>query len=94
MNVKNQHPENKSVSLAPLFKGTDGSVTSMSLAKGGVLPPHVTKIPALLICILGHATYATESLKIVLHPGDYVEIEPMVEHWVTGIEESQLLLIK
>lgn len=94
MNVKNQHPENKAVSFVSLFKGTEGTVTSMSLAKGAELTPHITKIPALLICISGHAVYAIEGKKVDLHPGDYIEIEPMVEHWVTGTEDSQLLLIK
>jgi quercetin dioxygenase-like cupin family protein len=33
-------------------------------------------------------------LKETLKSGDYVNIEPMVKHWVKGIKESQLLLIK
>ncbi len=94
MNVKNQHSENKAVSMVSLFKGTDGTVTSMSLAKGGKLTPHITKIPALLICISGEAVFATAGKKVVLNSGDYLEIEPMVEHWVTGNEDSLLLLIK
>lgn len=94
MNIKNQHPENKALSFVSLFKGTDGTVTSMSLNKGAELKSHITKIPALLICISGQAIYATEGNKVDLHSGDYIEIPPMVEHWLTGTEDSQLLLIK
>ena len=33
-------------------------------------------------------------IKEKLLPGDYVNIEPMVKHWVEGTIESQLILIK
>jgi len=94
MNLKNQHPRDKAVSFISLFKGSEGTVTSMSLAEGGELKPHISKIPAILVCITGQVVYATEGNKEILNSGDYSEIEPMVEHWVIGIENSQLLLIK
>ena len=94
MNLKNQHPENKEVSFVSIFKGSEGTVTSMSLAKGGELTTHVSKVPALLICVSGQAVFSTEGKKEVLNPGDYLEIIPLEEHWVTGNEDSQLLLIK
>jgi len=94
MKLKNQHPENKAVSFISLFKGSEGTVTSMSLAKGGELKPHISKVAAILVCISGQVVYATEGNKEILNSGDYSEIEPMVEHWVTGNEDSQLLLIK
>jgi quercetin dioxygenase-like cupin family protein len=33
-------------------------------------------------------------LKETLKAGDYVNIESMVKHWVEGVIESQLILIK
>lgn len=94
MNIKDKHSEDKKVSLVPLFKGSEGSVSSMHLVKDGELPPHITKVPALLTCVLGKVVYLTASIKETLNPGDYVEIEPMVEHWINGLEDSHLLLIK
>lgn len=35
-----------------------------------------------------------KGLKEILLPGDYVNIEAMVKHWVKGIADSQLILIK
>ena len=35
-----------------------------------------------------------KGIKEPLKSGDYINIEPMVKHWVDGIIESQLILIK
>ena len=35
-----------------------------------------------------------KGIKETLLSGDFVNIEPMVKHWVDGIIESQLILIK
>jgi len=45
--------------------------------------------------ILQIALFENEKgVKETLITGDYVNIEPMVKHWVEGILESQLILIK
>ena len=63
--------------------------------KGEKLKEHITKIPTLLICISGQVSFENEQgLKELLSPGDYIHLEAMVKHWVEGIQESQLLLIK
>ena len=63
--------------------------------QGGKLKEHITKTPALLICMEGEVIFENENgIKETLIPGDYVHIEPMVKHWVEGTIESQLLLIK
>lgn len=63
--------------------------------QGEKLKEHITKTPALLICMEGEVIFENENgIKETLMSGDYVNIEPMVKHWVEGINESQLILIK
>ena len=48
-----------------------------------------------MICLLGEVIFENENgINERLLPGDYVNIEPMVKHWVEGTIESQLILIK
>ncbi len=94
MNLKNLHTENLAVQLNVVFEPTE-KVISMQIAKGEQLKEHVTKIPALLVCVSGKATFSNENeQKINLQSGDYVEIEPNVKHWIDAFEESNFLLIK
>jgi len=95
MNIKELHTEDKPVSAISIFKSDMGQAASMRILKGEMLQEHVSKIPALLICIEGEALFENENgIKESLSVGDYVNIEPMIKHWVKGIKESQLLLIK
>jgi len=95
MNIKELHTQEKPVSATSLFKSELGNVTAIQILKGGLLKEHITKTPALLICMEGEVVFENENgLKEKLLPGDYVNIEPMVKHWVEGSIESQLILIK
>ncbi len=95
MNIQKKHSSEKAVSTAPLFKGEAGTVTSLQILKDQQLKEHMTTIPALLVCVNGNAVFENEQgMKESLSTGDYVLIEPMVKHWVTGVSDSQLLLIK
>lgn len=95
MNITQLHTEVKPVSAISLFKSDLGNAASLKILKGETLKEHITKIPALLICISGEAIFENEKgIKETLKSGDYVHIEPMVKHWVLGIEETQLILIK
>ena len=95
MNIKELHTQVKPVSAVPLFKSEQGNATAIQILKGGLLKEHITKTPALLICVEGEVVFENENgLKEKLLPGDYVNIEPMVKHWVEGTIESQLILIK
>ena len=95
MNIKELHAQEKPVSATSLFKSELGNVTAIQILKGGLLKEHITKTPALLICMEGEVVFENENgLKEKLLPGDYVNIEPMVKHWVEGSIESQLILIK
>ena len=95
MNIKELHTQEKPVSAIAIFKSELGNATAIQILQGEKLKEHITKTPALLICIKGEAIFENENgIKEVLLPGDYVNIEPMVKHWVEGTVESQLLLIK
>jgi quercetin dioxygenase-like cupin family protein len=95
MNVIDLHSSTKVVSAIPLFKNEHTTTVAIQLLKDELLKEHITKVPALLICIIGEVIFQNEKNKdIRLLPGDYIEIEPMVKHWVKGIVLSQLLLIK
>ena len=95
MNVKELHTQDKPVSATSLFKSELGNVTAIQILQGEKLKEHITKTPALLICIKGEAIFENENgIRESLKPGDYLNIEPMVKHWLEGIIESQLILIQ
>jgi hypothetical protein len=94
MNIGELHPKQKEISLVPFFD-CQGTVSAMQILASKTLKKHITKTPALLVCVTGRVVFKNEKgIEQSLSPGDYVEIEPMVQHWVDGIEDSNLLLIK
>ena len=94
MNIKDLHSHEKSVSAIPLFKG-EGTVTALQILKEEILKEHTTKISALLVCIIGEVIFENENgIKEIMKSGDYVNIAPMVTHWVTGVIDSHLVLVK
>lgn len=95
MNIKDLHPEIKAVSTTSLFKTSEGNVTSLQILAGEQLKEHVTKVPALLICLTGEAIFENENgLKLTLTTGEYVNIEPQIKHWINAKSTSNLILIK
>jgi len=95
MNIKALHPADKSLSAVPLFKGSEANTLSIQLLKDEILKEHITKVPALLICLEGEVLFDNEKGEhIPLKQGDYVLIEPMVKHKVSATSNAQLLLMK
>ena len=95
MNIKELHTQEKPVSATSLYKSELGNVTAIQILQGEKLKEHITKTPALLICVEGEVVFENENgIKETLFSGDYIHIEPMVKHWVEGTIESQLILIK
>lgn len=95
MNLKDLHTEQKDVQTALLFTPSENKVMSLQINKDKQLSEHITKVPALLICVTGSGSYGDESgRKISLKPGDYVKIEPNIKHWVDAYENSNFLLVK
>ena len=95
MNIKSIHTEEKPVSAKKVFSTTEGNVTALQIKATGVLKEHITTVPALLICINGNVVFKNENgVRENLLSGDTVNIEPNVKHWVEGIQDTQLVLIK
>ena len=94
MNLKSNHTTEKPVSALPLFKG-EGTAVSLQILQDQKLKEHITKIPALLLCVTGEVVFEDENgVKETLQSGDYMPIEPLVRHWVVGNVDSQLVLMK
>lgn len=95
MNLTNLHSSDKPVQTQVLFEPTENKVIALQIAKNEQLKEHVTKVPALLICITGEATFSNENgEKIHLKSGDFIKIPVDVKHWVDAHELSNFLLIK
>ena len=95
MNLTELHPHDKSVSALSLFKGEQGSATTLQILKDQQLKEHMSKTPALLVCVTGEVEFENEKgMKETLFSGDYVNIESLVKHWVTAQVDSQLILLK
>jgi quercetin dioxygenase-like cupin family protein len=95
MILKNLHTENKPVQTQLLFEPKDAKVISLQIAKGETLKEHISKVPALLVCVSGNAVFTNEKgIVINLNSGVYVMIEENVKHAVKAIEESNFLLMK
>ena len=95
MILKNLHTENKPVQTQLLFEPKDAKVISLQIAKGETLKEHVSKIPALLVCISGNAVFTDDKGTVVnLNSGTYVMIEENVKQAIKAIDESNFLLMK
>ena len=95
MNLKDLYKDTLGVQTNMMFPAKEGKVISLQILKDSQLKEHTTNVPALLICVTGNAIYEDEKgTKASLYSGDFVKIEPNVKHWVNGIENSNLLLIK
>lgn len=95
MNIEALHPEQKAVSSIPLFTGGEGKTIALQILAQQQLKAHHSPVPALLVCVKGQIIFHEEGgQERSLFPGDYVNIVPMIKHWVNATEDSQLLLIK
>ena len=95
MNISELHQSQKEVSAVSLFKGELGTAIAIQIERNGTLKEHITKTPALLLCVSGVVTYEDENeQEIVLEQGEYVLITPDVKHWLYASVQSQLILFK
>lgn len=94
-NLKDLHKNSVGVQTNMMFSAEEGKVISLQISKGAQLKEHVTKVPALLVCVAGNGIYEDEKgKKVPLKSGDFVKIEANVKHWVDAVEDSNFLLIK
>ena len=94
MSLQDLFTDKKRLQTKKIFTATEG-VILIQVKTDGELKEHVTKVPAFLICISGEVILENErgvSEKLLM--GDFVNIEPGLKHWLKGISDCNLLLIK
>ena len=95
MKLNDLHVNHKAVSALPVFKATEGNTIALKILQNEQLKEHITKTPALLVCIDGNVIFENENgKKEVMINGDYILIEANVKHGVNASLDSNLLLIK
>ncbi|MCB0632137.1 MAG: hypothetical protein R2824_20850 [Saprospiraceae bacterium] len=95
MNLRDIHDDQKEVSAKVVSKLSGCTATAIRITENGILKEHITKTPALLVCVAGEVVYRDEKgVEIMLRTGDYHDIEPMVKHWLVGVSTCQLLLVR
>jgi len=94
MKLKKLFTETKDVQTNVLRQVEEGKVIALQINKKKTLKAHITKVPAILICVSGKAVYKEENRKVKLSKGKYVLIEPNVIHEVTAKKKSNFILVK
>jgi len=95
MHLSDLHTSDKPVSTAKLFEANEGTVISLQILANEQLKEHITKVPALLLCVSGEATFENEKGEsIPLSAGSYVHIEAFVKHWINAKTTCFLVLTK
>ena len=94
MKLKNLFTETKDVQTNVLRKVEEGNVIALQIDKEKTLKEHVSKVPAILICVSGKAVYKEENRKVKLSKGKYVLIAPNVIHEVIAKKKSNFILVK
>ena len=95
MKLKKLHTTDKEVQTAILIKTKEqGTAISLQIDAKKVLKKHITKVPAVLVCISGKATYKEENKTLKLKKGSYVMIPANVIHEVIAKKKSNFILIK
>ncbi len=94
MNLENLFTDDQPLQTKKIFDANDG-VTFIQLKADALLKEHITKVPAFLVCVTGEVVFENEkSISEKLQPGDFINIAPGIKHWIKGVSNSQLLLIK
>jgi hypothetical protein len=57
MKLKELHQDNKFVSAVPFFTKEMRSITALQILQGAKLAEHISKVPAVLLCVVGKVVY-------------------------------------
>lgn len=98
MNAKNISTilgNDKAVQTSLLFNNVDQKVIVLKVLANEILAEHISKVPALLVCVSGEGIYKEKGgPSILMKDGDYVLIPQDILHEVSAIKTSEFLLIK
>ena len=93
--LKELHQNPKGVSTSVLFQVENCKTIALQIKKDEKLKEHESKVPALLLCVSGEAWYEDEKgFKQLLRNGNFINIEPLVKHWIIASKLSQFVLIR
>jgi quercetin dioxygenase-like cupin family protein len=71
------------------MSGTEGKVIALQIASEENLKKHLSKVPALLVCVSGNAIYNEDNgTTVELKAGDFVHIKANVQHSIDALAES------
>jgi hypothetical protein len=94
MKLQELHPKEKDISANVIFKDEERVTKSIHLSKGAELSKHQSKTPALLICKVAKILFENEKgVKETRIQSNFVNIQPQVNHCLTSVTNSDLLLI-
>lgn len=95
MNIKDLLSNEKAVSMGRLFESEKGIVHVVQILQDEQLKEHTSKVPALLLCVIGEVVFENElNVKETMLSGDFVKITPLVKHLIRAKKDSQLILFK
>lgn len=94
-NISSVLGNDKAVQNSLLFNNVDQKVIVLKILANEILAEHISKVPALLVCVSGEGIYKEkEGQSILMKDGDYVLIPQDILHEVSAIKTSEFLLIK
>lgn len=94
-NISSLLGNDKPVQTSLLFNNVDQKVIVLKIQEDQILKEHISKVPALLICISGEGVYTEgKEKRVLMKKGDYLEIPKDVIHAVSAKVTSEFLLIK
>ena len=95
MNITDSIDTTKAIAVAQLSLEGNPLVNSICMQEGAHLKKHITKVPALLLCVKGEIEYESiDGTKALLCSGDYVHIPAEVEHWLNAKTKVEAVLIR
>ena len=85
----------KPLQTKKVFATGHTTVIAIRIEQGGKLKEHSTPDPAILICLSGRTCYVDENdQRVYLESGDFLNIEPNLKHWLEGVSNSELILVR
>lgn len=77
-----------------LYQTEDQTVTHLQMKAGKEIGEHDTPFRAFIIPIKGKVSFSTPEKTVEIQPGDIIHLEPMEPHWLSAIDDSDVMVVK
>jgi quercetin dioxygenase-like cupin family protein len=95
MNVTELHPGENPVSAISIFQCRDGGITSLQILPNQFTEIQFPEIPSIIICLTGKVMVTNDAGAMqMMIPGDFFKLAAGVNHSVSAMLHSNLLLIR